>query len=43
MQQSRSTWQKRWDWFGRDVEVEGSDREDEVEEAVVLEEARREG
>ena len=43
VQQSRSTWQKRWDWFGRDVEVEGSDREDEVEEAVVLEEARSEG
>lgn len=46
VQQARSTWQKRGDWVGRDVEVEGSDEENkEEEEAVVVEEeeARREG
>lgn len=45
MQHSLSTWQKRGDWVGRDVEVVGSDEEDEEKEAVVPVEveARREG
>lgn len=45
VQHSLSTWQKRGDWVGRDVEVVGSDEEDEEKEAVVPVEveARREG
>lgn len=46
MQQSRSTWQKKEDWVGREVEVEWSDDDDKAVMGLVEEdeeEARREG
>lgn len=43
VQHSRSIWQKRCDWEGSDVEVEGTAEGDEEEGAWVVLEARRDG